>query len=106
MSQFRSDPVPQAPPPIVYPASCLTEGVDPEQLRPEEPPIPPLIERPAGEPNSRNWAQWLAYTDRRREVAELSGLFLEQDRNAYKHAFDLTDEQLDQCVTFIRGVNQ
>lgn len=80
--------------------------MDAEPLRPEEPPIPPLLERPAGQPSAANWAPWMSYTERRREVAELSGLFLEADRDAYRHAWELVAEQLRQCVAYSREHNE
>lgn len=59
--------------------------------------MPDAIERPAGEPSAANWTAWLTYIDRRRERAELAGLYFQGERDAYSHAFQLTAEQLRQC---------
>ena len=75
----------------------------------EAPPIPPAIERPAGEPSARNWAEWMSYATRRMERAELAGLYFQGQADSYSQAYHLTEEQLRQCVTFVRahdGENQ
>jgi hypothetical protein len=59
--------------------------------------MPDAIERPAGEPNATTWRDWLTYVDRRRERAELAGLFYQGERNEYEHAYELTSEQMRQC---------
>lgn len=103
MSQFRSDPVPTIEP-VVYPAACLAEPIDEADLnRPSEPPMPEPLERPAGQPSARTWSDWVAYEARRRERAELAGLFWQGEADAFRNGFGLTREQLDQCVSFIRG---
>lgn len=102
ISRFRSDPVP-AIEPVVYPASCLADPVEAQPV--EAPPIPPAIERPAGEPNARNYPDWLAYATRRMERAELAGLYFQGQADSYSQAFHLTEEQLRQCVTFVRNHN-
>lgn len=103
MSQFRSQPAP-AIDPVVYPASCLAEPVEARPVDP--PPMPDPIERPAGEPSARTWDQWVTYEARRRERAELAGLFFQGQADSFSEAYHLTEEQLRQCVTFIRGVQQ
>lgn len=65
----------------------------------------PEIERPAGEPSARTWDQWMAYIDRRRERAELAGLYFQGTADSYSQAYHLTEEQLRQCVTFVRAHN-
>lgn len=59
--------------------------------------MPEPIIRPAGEPNSANWRDWLTYVDRRRERAELAGLFFQGERDVYEQAYGLTAEQMRQC---------
>lgn len=68
--------------------------------------MPDAIERPAGEPNATNFAAWLTYIDRRRERAELAGLFYQGERNAIQDAYELTAEQMRQCNAWSRGVGQ
>lgn len=65
--------------------------------------MPPEIERPAGEPSARTWDQWMAYIDRRRERAELAGLYFQGTADSYSQAYGLTAEQLRQCVSFVRA---
>lgn len=68
--------------------------------------MPPEIERPAGEPNAANWPAWMTYIDRRRERAELAGLFFQGERDSYEHAFGLTAEQLRQCNEWARQAQE
>lgn len=68
--------------------------------------MPDPIERPAGEPNATNWTSWLTYVDRRRERAELAGLFYQGERDSFEHANDLNSEQLRQCNGWARSVDQ
>lgn len=63
----------------------------------ETPPMPDEIVRPAGEPTAATWRDWITYIDRRRERAELAGLFFEGQRDAVKTANDLNTEQMRQC---------
>jgi hypothetical protein len=69
----------------------------------DEPPMPELLERPAGEPNATNWPMWMSYIDRRRERAELAGLFFEGERDAIEMANELNAEQLRQCNAWARA---
>lgn len=92
---YRSDPAPPLPQPLVISTACLADNVEPAVIEP--PPIPPAIERPAGEPNATNYPGWLTYVDRRRERAELAGLFYQGERNAIRDAYNDTDIQHDEC---------
>lgn len=69
----------------------------------DEPPMPEALERPAGEPNAANWTMWLTYIDRRRERAELAGLYFQGERDALELANDLNSEQLTQCNAWARN---
>lgn len=64
--------------------------------------MPEAFERPAGEPNATNWPVWMTYIDRRRERAELAGLYFQGMRDAYEDAYDMTAEQLVQCNGWAR----
>lgn len=99
---FRPSPVPTIEP-LVFPAACLADPVAPAEV--EVPPLPDPIERPAGAPSARTWDAWLSYQLRRTERAELAGLFYQGERDAYRHAWELTDEQLRQCVAWSRARN-
>jgi len=68
----------------------------------EEPPMPAPIERPAGQPTASNWTQWLAYIDRRRERAELAGLFYQGERDSYRNAYELNAETQTQCMSWAK----
>lgn len=68
--------------------------------------MPEAIERPAGEPSAANWTAWLAYVDRRRERAELAGLFFQGERDALELANSLNTEQLTQCNAWARAQDQ
>lgn len=59
--------------------------------------MPDEIARPAGEPTAQTWRDWMTYVDRRRERAELAGLFFQGERDAQEHANNLNTEQLRQC---------
>lgn len=63
----------------------------------EAPPLPPVIERPAGEPNTQNWPAWMTYAVRRQERAELAGLYYQGVASSEQHANELNTEQLRQC---------
>lgn len=65
--------------------------------------MPEPIERPAGMPSAANWDAWIAYEARRRERAELAGLFYEGERNAFSEAYNLTAEQMRQCNAWARS---
>lgn len=86
---------PPAPEPLVVSPACLAPPVAADIIDP--PPMPDPIERPAGEPNATNWPSWLTYVDRRRERAELAGLFFQGERDAFELAYTLTAEQMRQC---------
>lgn len=64
--------------------------------------MPEAIERPAGEPSAANWSLWMAYIDRRRERAELAGLFFQGERDQLDLANDLNTEQITQCNAWAR----
>jgi hypothetical protein len=100
---LRSDPAPVIAPLVVSPA-CLAGPVEADPV--EEPPMPPEIERPAGQPTATTYPAWLAYVDRRRERAELAGLFYQGERNAFRHANELNTEQLTQCREWARSVDE
>lgn len=100
MSPFRSDPPPVIQP-LVFPAACLVDPVEPGAV--DEPPMPEALPRPAG--NAPPEA-FVSYATRRMERAELAGLFFQGERDAYKQAYDLTAEQLRQCVAFSQEHNQ
>lgn len=68
--------------------------------------MPDAIERPAGEPNSQNWTSWLIYEGRRRERAELAGLFFQGERDAFELAYTLTAEQMRQCNGWAERVGE
>lgn len=68
--------------------------------------MPEVLERPAGEPNATNWPLWMSYIDRRRERAELAGLFFQGERDAYQDAYEMTAEQMRQCNAWARGVSE
>ena len=67
--------------------------------------MPPEIERPAGQPSAATWTQWVAYIDRRRERAELAGLYYQGERDSFQQAWELVAEQLRQCVAWSRAEN-
>lgn len=95
---------PTLPEPLVVSPACLAPPVEAHPV--EVPPMPAAIERPAGEPNAANWSAWLTYVDRRRERAELAGLFYQGERNSYEHAYEMTAEQLRQCNGWAREADQ
>lgn len=68
--------------------------------------MPPSIERPAGMPSAANWDQWVIYEGRRRERAELAGLFFQGERDAFSQAYELTAEQMRQCNAWADGANE
>lgn len=80
---------------MVIPPACLA---DPEAVREiEEPPMPPSIERPAGEPSSRTWDVWLTYEARRRERAELAGLYFQGVAQEALRVNEINTEQMRDC---------
>jgi len=97
-------PPPAEPAPLVVSPACLAPPVTPHPV--EAPPMPEPFVRPAGEPNSVNWREWLSYVDRRRERAELAGLFFEGERDQERHANQLNTEQLTQCNAWARSVSE
>jgi hypothetical protein len=102
-SLFRNDPAPVIAPLVISPA-CMVDPVEPQPV--EVPPIPPEIERPAGQPSAQTYPAWLTYEARRRERAELAGLFYQGERNAIEHAYELTAEQARQCARWARRQDQ
>src|SRR5690606_40750508 len=82
-------PAPVAEPLVISPA-CLAPPVEVQPV--EEPPMPEALPRPGGEPGAANWAEWMTYVDRRRERAELAGLFYEGERNAYQRSEEHTSK--------------
>lgn len=102
MARFRSDPAPVIAPVVVSPA-CLAAPVEPGEV--QEPPMPDAIQRPAGQPSASNWDQWIAYEARRRERAELAGLFFQGERDQLDTAYGLTAEQLRQCNAWARTLD-
>jgi hypothetical protein len=59
--------------------------------------MPAAIERPAGQPSASNYVPWLTYESRRRERAELAGLFFEGERNGYREAWADLEAQHNEC---------
>lgn len=87
---------------VVVSPACLVGPVDAQPV--EAPPMPPLIERPAGQPSGQTYPAWLTYEARRRERAELAGLFFEGERNAYRAAWEMNAETQRQCQAWARSV--
>lgn len=79
---------------VIAPA-CIAEPAPAAEVTP--PPMPPEIERPAGQPSARSYVEWLTYEHRRRERAELAGLHFQGERNAYRAAYDDAAAQLESC---------
>lgn len=94
-----TDTPPEAPPLVISPA-CLVGPVEPNPV--EVPPIPEPIIRPAGEPTAANWAEWMAYVDRRRERAELAGLYYQGERDAEQNARVMNAETQTRCRDWAR----
>lgn len=71
---------------------------DPEAVREiEEPPMPEAIERPAGEPSARTWDAWLIYSERRRERAELAGLYFQGVAQEALRVNEINSGQMRDC---------
>lgn len=68
--------------------------------------MPPTIERPAGQPSAQNYPAWLAYEARRRERAELAGLFFEGERNALRSAWEMNADTQVQCQRWAQSAGQ
>lgn len=68
----------------------------------EPPPMPDAIERPAGTPNAQNYDVWLAYEHRRRERAELAGLFFQGERDSYRAAWEMNADTQTRCAEWAR----
>lgn len=98
-----TDQPPEAAPLVISPA-CLVGPVEPNPV--EEPPMPEPIERPAGEPNATNWPAWMAYVDRRRERAELAGLYYQGERNAVADAYEMNAATQERCKDWAQSQDQ
>ena len=94
---------PESPPLVISPA-CLVGPVEPQPV--EVPPIPDAIERPAGEPTAANWTSWLSYIDRRRERAELAGLYYQGERDAEQNARVMNADTQERCATWAHEHDQ
>jgi len=94
---------PETPPLVISPA-CLVGPVEPNPV--DAPPMPDAIERPAGEPTAANWPAWMAYVDRRRERAELAGLYYQGERNAEEDARVMNADTQTRCAEWARGQDQ
>lgn len=68
--------------------------------------MPDSIERPAGQPTAQSYPSWLAYEARRRERAELAGLFYQGERAAIQSAYDMNAETQTRCQTWARNNSQ
>lgn len=68
--------------------------------------MPPEIERPAGQPSAQTYDLWLAYEHRRRERAELAGLFFQGQRDAYRAAWEMNADTQTRCATWARETDQ
>ena len=90
--------------PVVVSPACLVGPVEAQPI--EEPPMPEPIVRPAGQPTSSTWDAWLAYEHRRRERAELAGLFFQGERDSYRTAWEMNAETQTQCQAWARRLNQ
>lgn len=100
---FRTSAPPVVAPLVISPA-CLVGPVEAAPI--EEPPIPEAIERPAGQPTAQSYPEWLAYEARRRERAELYGLFFQGERNALLSAFEMNADTQTRCRDWARSQNQ
>lgn len=94
---------PEAPPLVISPA-CLVGPVEPSPV--EEPPLPEPFIRPAGEPNAANWPEWMAYVDRRRERAELAGLYFQGERDAEQNARTMNADTQTRCRDWARSQDE
>lgn len=103
-SLLRISQPPPRPEPLVVSPACLAPPVAAGAVDP--PPMPEEIVRPAGEPTAQTWRDWMAYVDRRRERAELAGLFFQGKADAEENANNLNSEQLRQCNAWARSQSQ
>lgn len=67
----------------------------------DAPPLPDALERPAGT-FIQHPAAWFAYSDNRRERAELAGLFLQGERDAYRVAWETNATPQRVCAQWAR----
>lgn len=100
---FRTSAPPVVAPLVISPA-CLVGPVEAAPV--EEPPMPDAFERPAGQPTAQNYPSWLAYEARRRERAELAGLFFQGERNAISEAFEMNADTQTRCRDWARAQDQ
>jgi len=99
-----AEPPPAEREPLVVSPACLAPPVAAQAIDP--PPMPEEIERPAGQPTAATWTAWLTYVDRRRERAELAGLYYQGERDAERNANEMNSEQLTQCNAWARSVSE
>lgn len=95
----RAHPAPPMAPPLVVAAECKVEPVEPGPV--DEPPMPPALERPAGTVTDHP-ADWFAYVDRRRERAELAGLYFQGERDAVREAYETNAATQRVCATWAK----
>ena len=86
-------------PPLVVIAECKVEPVEPGAV--DEPPMPPPLERPAGTVSDHP-ADWFAYVDRRRERAELAGLYFQGERDAVREAYETNAATQRVCAAWAK----
>lgn len=96
---MRQTVLPPPPPPLVIAPACLIDPVAPGTVA--EPPMPPPLERPAGA-FADHPADWYAYDDRRRERAELAGLFFQGERDAIAEAYETNAATQRACVAWAK----
>lgn len=100
---FRTSAPPVVAPLVISPA-CLVGPVEAAPV--EEPPMPEPIERPAGQASAQSYPAWLAYEARRRERAELAGLFYQGERDALRSAYEMNADTQSRCRDWARAQNQ
>lgn len=100
---LRNEPAPVVAPLVISPA-CLVDPVTENPV--EEPPMPAAIERPAGQPSAANWDRWLTYEARRRERAELAGLYYQGERDSIRSALTINVEQMRQCQAWAKAKDE
>ena len=98
LGRTRAEPIVA---PLVISPACLVGPVEAAPV--EEPPVPDAIERPAGQPTAQNYPAWLSYEARRRERAELFGLFFQGERDSIKHAYEMNAETQTRCRDWARS---
>jgi hypothetical protein len=103
MSLGRTNAAPIVAPLVISPA-CLVGPVEAAPV--EEPPVPDAIERPAGQPSAQNYPAWLTYEARRRERAELYGLFFQGQRDALQSAWEMNADTQTRCRDWARSQDQ